>query len=485
VQIGETAVPRILRPFAFVVALAFGLTIAQPIVVNATTLPSSVPTAQSVAFPGLDTPTDLQQPDGGSARPGPVVQQAFGLLMDHFVTAPESGDVLNGALDGAHFYLESKEVSDPLAARPAFTGDRRGDWQLFVQAYSRVAQALGSKGTRDELDHAVVDGMAKSFKEAHTYYMSPDEFSRQQSDLQNRNRYAGVGIAMSQDLIVTDVFEGSPAESAGIMPGDKLLAVNGESIEGLTPADTSTKVRGEAGTPVTLTIRRVGTPDPIDKTMIRAMISIQWIRAKILDGGIGYLRIQTFANPEALPVFNQAIQKFIDADIKALVIDVRDNSGGAVATGEEIASRLIPDDKPIFRQIDRRRGEHTVTSWGEYWHKDIPMAVLTNENSASMSEILASALQENGIARVFGTKTAGAVAAGIPYPLVDGSGLLVTVQTIVSGQGKVLNQVGLDPDEVVALDLDQLRQGKDNQLDAAVTYVREQANQHAPARAGV
>jgi carboxyl-terminal processing protease len=93
-----------------------------------------------------------------------------------------------------------------------------------------------------------------------------------------------------------------------------------------------------------------------------------------------------------------------------------------------------------------------------------------------MSEILASALQENGVGRVFGMKTAGAVAAGIPYQLADGSGLLVTVQTIVSGQGKVLNQVGLQPDVEVTLDAEQFRRGKDTQLDAALDYLRDRLN---------
>jgi carboxyl-terminal processing protease len=88
--------------------------------------------------------------------------------------------------------------------------------------------------------------------------------------------------------------------------------------------------------------------------MTRATIAIQWLRAKILDDGIGYLQIRTFANPEGLPLFNQAIQKFLDANVKALVIDLRNNSGGAVATGQEIASRLIPDDRPLYRQVDRR-----------------------------------------------------------------------------------------------------------------------------------
>jgi carboxyl-terminal processing protease len=460
------------------VLLAVGMVSAQPFVVSATTLPA--PFLEAVSAPALAA--DQEQ---APARPSPMVQQAFNLLLDHFVTPPNSGSVLNGGLDNAHYFLESKLVADPLAERPAFTGDRRGDWQLFLPAYAQIAQALGGQGSSTELDQVIVDGMAKSLKEQHTYYMSPEEFSQQQAALQNNGKYAGVGIQMSQELVVTDVFEGSPAESAGVLPGDKLIAVNGESLAGLSPTDTSIKIKGEVGTPVTLTLQRVNTPTPIEKTMTRAIISIQWLRAKILDGGIGYLRIQTFANPEALPLFNQAMQRFIDADIHGLVIDLRGNSGGAVATGEEIASRLIPDGKPLFHQIDRRRGDQLVTAWGDYWNRDIPIAVLTNEGSASMSEILASALQENGVARVFGTKTAGAVAAGVPWPLVDGSGLLVTVQTITSGQGKVLNEVGLDPDEVVPFDADLYRQGKDNQLDVATTYVREQATKRTPARAGV
>jgi carboxyl-terminal processing protease len=473
-------VPRPLRPLILLLLFAVGLSMRQPFVVSATTLPDTL----TGALDGPALMSDAWQLPTSSDRPGPMVQQAFGLLMDNFVTPPDSGNVLNGGLDSAHFYLEKQFVADPLAQRPSFTGERRADWQLFLPAYARMVQALGDKGSRVQLDQTIVDGMAKSFKEQHTYYMTPDEFSQLQDDLQNNNRLSGIGVSFGQDFVITDVFEDTPAEKAGLMPGDRVIAVNGVSTDGIPVTEVSTKIRGDAGTNVTLTLQRDGVAAPIEKTLTRAIISIQWVRAKILDSGIGYLRIQTFAGPDALPIFNQAMQKFIDADVRALVIDVRNNTGGVVVTGEEIASRLIPDDRPLFRQIDRRLGEHTVTSWGEYWNRDIPMAILTNENSASMSEILASALQENGIARVIGTKTAGAVAAGVPYSLVDGSGLLVTVQTITSGQGKVLNEVGLDPDDVVPLDLDQLRQGKDNQLDAALNYVKQQANQRGPAKPG-
>jgi carboxyl-terminal processing protease len=437
-----------------------GLAAVQPLVARASALPLA-------AFA-----EDLSQ--AGGTQPGPIVRQAFDLLMDRFVIPPKSGNVLNGGLDGAHFFLESKQVADPLEQRPPFTGDRREDWRLFLPAYERVARALGDKAPHEELDRAMVDGMARSFHEAHTYYMPPDIFSQQMAELQNRSRYAGIGIQMSQDLIITDVFEGSPAEGAGLMPGDQLVAVNGESIEGLSSADTSTRVRGEPGTQVTISVKRGGTGEPIDKTMTRATISIEWLRAKILDGGIGYLHIRTFAVPDALPLFNKAMQTFADANIRALVIDLRGNAGGSVATGEEIASRLMPDSRPIYQQVDRR-GERTVSTWGDYWNRDIPIAVLINGGSGSMSEILAAALQENGIARIIGTKTAGAVAAGVPVPLADGSGLLVTVQMINTPKGRVLNDVGLEPDQVVELDAAQFRVGKDTQLEAALSYVREQA----------
>jgi carboxyl-terminal processing protease len=168
------------------------------------------------------------------------------------------------------------------------------------------------------------------------------------------------------------------------------------------------------------------------------------------------------------------MERFANENVKALVIDLRGNPGGSVATGEVIASKLMPEGKPIMREVDRR-GQRTVNTSGGFWNRDIPIAVLTNGGSGSMSEILAAALQENGVARIIGTKTAGAVAAGIPVPLADGSGLLVTVQVITAPSGKVLNEVGLMPDQVVELDDAQFRAGKDNQMEAALNYVREQA----------
>jgi carboxyl-terminal processing protease len=423
-----------------------GLSVFQPVVALASP-PTAALAAERVAQ-GL-TPA--------RGQPGPIVRQAFDLLMDRFVVPPESGNVLNGGLDGAHHFLVSKNVEDPLAERPAFTGDRRADWRLFLPAYEKVSQALGTKAPREDLDRAMVDGMARSFKEQHTYYLPPELYSRQMAELQNQNQFAGIGVMMGPELTILDVFEDSPAEQAGVMVGDQILAVNGEAVEGLAPTETSSRIRGEAGTSLTLTLRRGNSTAPLVKQLTRAMVSVQWLRSKILDGGIGYLQIRQFAIPDALPIFDKAMKQFEEANIRALIIDVRTNPGGSVATGEEILSRLLPEARPLFRQVDRRNGERTAYTWGD-----------------SMSEILAAALQENGAAKVIGTKTAGAVAAAIPWPLADGSGLLVTVSTITTPSGRVLNEVGLEPDQVVELDPDQFRIGKDTQLEAALTYVRDE-----------
>ncbi|MCC6180144.1 MAG: PDZ domain-containing protein [Chloroflexi bacterium] len=461
--------PRTPRFLILLVLAMFGLSVALPTTAD----------ASAISWGAL---TRLAQIDSSAdARPGPIVRQAFDLIMDRLVVPPRSSVLLAGGLEGAGGLLEAKGIPAPGVA-PGFTDNRREDWQTFAQVYPQFVQALGDAAPRELLDRSIVDGMARSVNSSHTYYMSPELFRAAQADLQNRTRYAGIGVSLTRDLVITEVFEGSPAEAAGVLPGDQIVGVNGESVEGQDSAATSGKVRGEPGTQVTISFRRADSPTPIDKTITRATVSYQWLRARILDGNIGYLKIRTWVTPDSLSLFNDAMQQFLDADVQGLIVDVRGNSGGSVATGEQVASRLIPPDQPLYQQIDRRGGERTVTTWGDYWDHDVPMAILTDGGSASMSEILASALKEDGIAQVIGTKTAGAVAAGVPYPLSDGSGLLVTSLLIKSARGNELESIGVEPDQVVEPDPAQLRLGKDVQLEAALGYIHEEANRRAAVR---
>jgi carboxyl-terminal processing protease len=407
-------------------------------------------------------------------RPGQVVKQAFDLLMDRYVIPPGSAVLLNGGWEAAVAALKEREVRNLPEARLELSDDRAADWRTFADRYPRLAAAAEGKLEQEWLDRAIIDGMARSLDEGHTYYLTPEAYRRSQQEVRNNNRFVGVGVVFNRDLIVTEVIEGGPADAGGVRAGDQVLEVNGESIEGVPFQEVSPKIRGDAGTPVELTLRRQGVAEPIRLSLVRREIRIEWVSHKILEDGIGYLRLRNFPLPQALGVFRQTMERFDEADIRGLVIDVRGNPGGAVDTGVEVASRFVRNG-PLYQQVDRRGGQRTVTAFGDFWKRDVPIAILVDSGSGSMSEILASALQENGVGYVIGVRTAGVVAAAIPMPLEDGSGLSVTVQIINSGQGKVLNKVGVEPDRVVELDPASYRNGRDNQLEAAVGYVLEEA----------
>ena len=431
---------------------------------------------QSAAVVVDARPLSLATEAGARAEvePSPIVPQAFNLLMDRFVFPPNSADVLNGGWSGGLTALGERGAQELPEDRPAFTNQRESDLRLFTSRYPELVEAAEGKLDKTELDRAIVRGMAASMNEGHTYYLTPEEMQAQMSRIRDTFRYAGVGISLNQERRVTDVFEDSPAEAGGIRPGDQIVAVDGVLIEGLPSGELSQRIRGEAGTPVELTIRRVGMAEPIVLRLVRAQVKVAWLSARMLDDGIGYLKIRTFPTPDALGPFREAMARFEDADIAALVIDVRGNPGGVVDSGVEVASRFIRNG-PLYQRLDRSGGERTVTAFGDYWNRDTPIAVLTDGNSGSMSEILASAIRENGVGRVIGTRTAGNVAGTTPYPLQDGSGLAVTGWVIRSGLGKTLNGVGLEPDQVVELDPQQLAAGRDNQLDLALEYLRDES----------
>ena len=406
-----------------------------------------------------------------ASQPGPMVKQAFDLLMDYFVIPPTSSDVLNGGWDRGLALLEQKGVANHAVPRPAFDGDREGDWRQFVERYGQLVEAARDKLEPALLDRAIVGGMADGMSEAHTVYFTPEEFRRQWDEIRGRDRYAGIGIFLNGDRRVMDVFDGSPAAAAGLRPGDQIIAVDGASIEESTATEATARLRGDPGTSVRLTVRRDGESEPMEFTLVRAQVRTPWVAHRILDDRIGYLQLRIFPVASLLGDFRRAMARLEAANVRALVIDVRWNVGGSVESGTEIVGRFIKDG-PLFQRIERHGGPKTVTAFGDYWNRDIPIAVLVNGYSASMSEVLASAVQENGVGRVLGTRTAGAVAGAAPYPLADGSGLFVTEWIIKSGKGRALNGVGVEPDQVVEFDPNLLRGGRDTQLEAALDYLR-------------
>ncbi|MFN8524630.1 MAG: S41 family peptidase [Chloroflexota bacterium] len=401
-------------------------------------------------------------PSGVYAQPtpSPAVKQAFDLLMDRFVTPPSSAVILAGGWRGGVDHVNRTTGRAAGAPAPQFSGDRASDWDAFTASYSALTAGPTSVDPA-ALDRAIVAGMAESLKSNDTYLV--------------RDTASGViGVRVTTDLVVIEVSAGGPAESAGIRPGDQIVAVDGTPVT--TQSGGTERIRGPVGTPVELTLRRGGTDAAAQALATRTDAGFDWVEARVLGDGIGYLRLRQWPATDAIPQFESAISLLEQAGIRGLVIDVRNARGGAYATFERIASRFIATG-PLYQRTNRQGNTTTVSASGGTWSLQVPILVLVDADTRSQSELLAMALRENAGASIVGAKTAGAVTGGNVFPLDDGTRLVVTTLQVRSGLGHEINGVGLEPDLPAPFDRNAAIDGRDSQLQTAVEFLRAKAGQ--------
>jgi carboxyl-terminal processing protease len=318
-----------------------------------------------------------------------------------------------------------------------------------------------------ELDRAIVDGMARSVQSRSTLYRQPGAAAMGQS----QSQYTGIGVAFAPGFIVREVFDGSPAAHSDLRLGDTVNTVNGQSIDGLTMPAAQELVRGPAGSSVELGIGRSGSPEPLSITLNRGEVAVNWLTHRVLDGNVGYLRIRSFPEADAIGRFAAALAELEDAGVTGLIIDLRATTCCFFASVSQIASQLVKEG-PLYQLVDRAGQARTVVASGGYWGREIPYTVLVDGTTQSNGEMLASALRELTGARIVGTQTGGFTMSAQQFPLHDGSTLQVTVSIVRSGRGAALNGVGLEPDVVVQLDLGELALGQDSQLASALGTLR-------------
>lgn len=400
------------------------------------------------------------------AAPGPFVQQAFDLLMDRFVTPPSSQTLLTGGWGGGVRFVKEHAAAAPEGAAPALTGDRGADWQAFLAAYPALVTALGSAAEQVDLDRAIISGMASSLAAPGAFLRPPDS-----GPLGPQSAYVGIGIRITPTLFISEVFGGGPAEAAGLQPGDQIIGIGGSSVESQTSQEVSVKLRGPAGEPVTLTVRRDGAP--LEFTITRAQVSVEWVSARLVDGNVGVLRITQFPDGGA-DLFDAAVAAV--ADTQGLVIDVRGSTGGFWSTMRLVASRFVPEGS-VFETVNRQGQVSVQKTTGGFWGRDVPIVVLVDQGSQSEGETLALALRERAGAVVVGTRTPGLAGGSSLLPLQDGSSLLVRTTQVRSSAGTMVTGVGVEPDITVELDPAMLAQGKDSQLEAALAHLRAKLGQ--------
>ncbi len=402
-----------------------------------------------------------------------IVRQTYDLLLDRFVAPLDSSGLLAAASEAAIKLAAQTKPGEWPGPRLEPDASRDVGWTAFAAWLDAVVGQVAPELDRPALEQAAVRGMVTSVQEGHTRYLTPAQYQDHLAWSRGDARYAGIGARLRGPVLtVVEVFEGSPAERAGLQRGDVILEIDGTSTEGASLEAAISRIRGPQGTPVELLIRRRGLEEPFGLTITRDEIRIAFVRWRMLDDGFGYIQLRGFPEPGVVDEVARALSELDRSGMSGLILDLRGNTGGRLDVGIRLTSRFVREGM-LYEQVDRSGQRRAIGPNGSYWEHSVPVVVLVDAGTASMGEIFASALQDTGAAHLVGTKTSGNVAAAQVFPLLDGSAVQVTVLEILSARGARLNGVGVQPDEVVDASDEQLRLGSDPQLDAAITYLRD------------
>jgi len=384
-----------------------------------------------------------------------------GFLAGHFLPAGGQIPVVSNLLP-----IGSGPSTEQQASTP---GDVQNLFKPFWEAWNIVHNQYVDQPVNDTaLMQGAIRGMMDALGDKQTFYMDPKVYENQTTQLQGS--YEGIGAYVDTRgdfLTIVSPIEDSPAAAAGLQPGDKVIAIDGQDMTGVSPEEARSKIIGPEGTQVTLTISRDGQPKPLLFTITRAKITVQSAEGKMLDNGIGYIDINTFGD-QTTAEMRQALDKLLAQNPKGLIIDLRNNPGGYLTTAVEVSSEFIDKGPILFEKFGNGKlEEHDALGNGRA--TKIPLVVLVNEGSASASEILTGALQDYGRAKVVGVQSYGKGSVQVWQPLSNNEGAArVTIAKWLTPKKRAIDHVGLTPDVIVTMTEDDFKAKRDPQLDAAV-----------------
>ncbi|RIK32339.1 MAG: S41 family peptidase [Anaerolineae bacterium] len=348
----------------------------------------------------------------------------------------------------------------------------------FWEAWNIVHENYVDRPLDDvALMRGAIRGMMDAIGDKQTYYMDPVVYESATSTLSGE--YEGIGAYVDTDgeyLTIVSPIEGSPAEAAGLKPGDQIIAIDGVDMTGTSPEEARQKVLGPAGTTVTLTIKREGEEEPREFAITRAKVTIPSVTGKMLDNNIAYVDINQFGD-NTTSELNTVLNELLAQNPSGVIIDLRNDPGGYLHTSVEVASEFIDEGVILYEQYgDGTRDEYKALGNGRV--TDLPIVVLVNEGSASASEILAGALQDYGRATLVGVQSygKGSVQRWIPLSGENGAAR-VTIAKWLTPKERAIDGVGLTPDVIVELTEDDLANNRDPQLDKAVEVLLDLISQ--------
>ena len=317
------------------------------------------------------------------------------------------------------------------------------------------------------LEEGVYKGLLESLDDPYSVYYTHDELVQLQQ--QTEGIYYGIGAYISQDnemgyVRVSKIIKNTPAEASGLQQDDYIYKVDGEDMQGKDSSYVVSKIKGEAGTKVTITVVREGATDPIDIEVERQKIESPTVEYQMLDNDMAYIQITEF-DLVTTDQFEQAYKQAQADGMKGLILDLRSNPGGNLSTVCDIARMILP--KGLIVYTEDKYGKREEYSCDGANQIKVPLVVLTNGYSASASEILAGAVKDCGIGTLVGTTTYGKGIVQKVINLSDGSAVKLTVSNYFTPNGNNIHKIGIEPDVEVEFDAEQYKNGVDNQLEKA------------------
>ena len=336
-----------------------------------------------------------------------------------------------------------------LSGRVGRVGEQLSRYARLEAIRSTLVEDYYQEVDEDALIEGAIRGMMDALEDPYTFYYTPDELQRR--DAQSEGVYSGLGVLVQNnadgEIEIIRMYEGGPADVAGVLAGDRIVAVDGISVSGGSVealSDAVGRMRGEDGSAVELRVRR--EDELLDLTLIRGDVHVSNVNSAVLEGDVCYIEICQFSGDD-VNGFRAAIAELQAANVRGLIVDLRNNPGGLLTHVVEIADLLLPEGEVVH--IENRAGERvSYSSDAEYW--DVPLVVLINGMSASASEILAAAVQDFDRGALVGTRSYG---KGIVQSLLvfesDGAGMQYTSATYYTPSGRCIHGTGVSPDIVM------------------------------------
>lgn len=352
-------------------------------------------------------------------------------------------------------------------------------WQILQNTY--VPRPNHPAISEQDKVWGAIKGLAGSYGDPYTTFFPPQDEKSFQTEI--TGNFGGVGMEVGEKngaIIVISPLKGSPAEAAGIVAGDMILKINATSTATMTVDQAVNAIRGPVGSTVTLTILGPKDPQPRTVTITRRVIALPEINTLKLPGGIFDIQLYTFTSDSAT-LFRNALVAFAKSGDNKLILDLRGNPGGYLNAAVDMASFFLPSKDIVVREYSGGHGnDHTYYSKGYDVfdpHKDpnFKMVVLVDGGSASASEILSAALQQNGVAKLVGTQTFGKGSVQELIPLTSDTALKITVARWMTPNNSSISDVGITPNYVVPLTAANTAGGVDPQLQAAENVLLGQA----------